>query len=48
MSETVGVIGLGIMGGAISANLLRAGFSVAGVDPDPARVEAMAALGGSR
>jgi putative dehydrogenase len=47
MSETVGVIGLGIMGGAISANLLQAGFSVAGVDLDETRVEALAALGGS-
>jgi 3-hydroxyisobutyrate dehydrogenase-like beta-hydroxyacid dehydrogenase len=47
MSETVGVIGLGIMGGAISANLLRAGFSVAGVDVDETRVEALAALGGA-
>jgi 3-hydroxyisobutyrate dehydrogenase-like beta-hydroxyacid dehydrogenase len=47
MDETVGVIGLGIMGGAISANLLRAGFSVAGVDVDQTRVAALAALGGS-
>jgi 3-hydroxyisobutyrate dehydrogenase-like beta-hydroxyacid dehydrogenase len=47
MGETVGVIGLGIMGGAISANLLQAGFSVAGVDVDETRVEALVALGGS-
>jgi 3-hydroxyisobutyrate dehydrogenase-like beta-hydroxyacid dehydrogenase len=31
---SVGVIGLGIMGSAIAANLRRAGFRVAGVDPD--------------
>ena len=30
--ETVGVIGLGIMGSAMSANLLRAGFDVVGYD----------------
>jgi len=33
--ETVGVIGLGIMGGAMAANLLRGGFRVLGYDPVP-------------
>ena len=30
--QTVGMIGLGIMGSAMSANLMRAGFRVAGFD----------------
>ena len=32
MKKTVGVIGLGIMGGAISANLIKAGWRVQGFD----------------
>ena len=36
-SRTIGIIGLGIMGGAISANLVKAGFSVIGHDIDPDR-----------
>src|SRR2546423_4949738 len=32
---TVGVIGLGIMGSAMSANLVRGGFRVVGYDPVP-------------
>ena len=35
---TVGVIGLGIMGGAVSGNMLRAGFRVIGCDLLPERV----------
>ena len=34
-SHTIGVIGLGIMGGAMSANLLKAGHSVVGFDVSP-------------
>ena len=34
---TVGVIGLGIMGGAFARNLLTAGWRVVGYDPNPAR-----------
>ena len=30
---TVGVIGLGIMGSAMAANLVKAGFEVSGYDP---------------
>jgi L-threonate 2-dehydrogenase len=41
----VGVIGLGIMGGAIARNLQAAGWRVIGVDTDPARREALAASG---
>jgi len=33
--ETVGVIGLGIMGSAMAANLVRGGFRVVGYDPVP-------------
>jgi 3-hydroxyisobutyrate dehydrogenase-like beta-hydroxyacid dehydrogenase len=47
MIRTVGVVGLGIMGSAISANLIRAGFRVVGHDVDPGRVEALAASGGA-
>ncbi len=35
--QTVGMIGLGIMGSAMSANLMRAGFRVAGFDVVPRR-----------
>ncbi len=46
VGTTVGVIGLGNMGGAIAANLLDAGFDVVGIDLDPARVEAFTVRGG--
>lgn len=42
----VGVIGLGIMGSAISANLARAGFAVCGTDVVAARRAALARAGG--
>ncbi len=45
-AQTVGVIGLGIMGGAISGHLLRAGFRVIGHDLLPERVRALEAQGG--
>ena len=35
--QTVGMIGLGIMGSAMSANLMRAGFRVTGFDVVPRR-----------
>src|SRR5438874_7566598 len=34
-SETVGVIGLGIMGSAMAANLVRGGFRIVGYDVVP-------------
>jgi len=34
--QSVGMLGLGIMGSAMAANLLRAGHAVAGYDPDEA------------
>ena len=37
MDKIVGVIGLGIMGGAISRNLVERGWKVIGFDIDPAR-----------
>jgi 3-hydroxyisobutyrate dehydrogenase/glyoxylate/succinic semialdehyde reductase len=45
MTETIGVIGLGIMGGAIARNLARAGHRVIGFDLDAARVEALGDAG---
>src|SRR3954471_6349114 len=45
MDKTVGVIGLGIMGGAISRNLRERGWRVIGVDIDSGRQAALAADG---
>jgi 3-hydroxyisobutyrate dehydrogenase-like beta-hydroxyacid dehydrogenase len=45
MDKTVGVVGLGIMGGAISRNLLERGWRVIGVDVDAGRRAALAADG---
>src|SRR5438105_1813982 len=44
-TNSVAVIGLGIMGGAIARNLVAAGFSVAGFDIDPTRTKALADAG---
>jgi L-threonate 2-dehydrogenase len=41
----VGIVGLGIMGGAFAKNLATAGWRVVGYDTDPARCKAMAKLG---
>ncbi len=46
MSTTVGVIGLGIMGSAMSGNLLKAGFRVVGYDIDASRRDQLKAKGG--
>jgi L-threonate 2-dehydrogenase len=45
--EAVGVIGLGIMGSAMSANLVRAGFEVCGYDPVAAARKRLRAAGGT-
>ncbi len=37
MDKTVGIIGLGIMGGAIARNLVERGWRVIGFDTDAAR-----------
>jgi 3-hydroxyisobutyrate dehydrogenase-like beta-hydroxyacid dehydrogenase len=46
MAATVGVIGLGIMGGAMAGNLLEAGFKVVGYDVVPAARRALKRAGG--
>ena len=43
--KSVAVIGLGIMGGAISRNLIAAGFTVSGFDPDRARADTASSFG---
>ena len=45
MERTAGVIGLGIMGGAMSANLVANGWTVHGYDPSASAREAAAAAG---
>ena len=46
MKADVGVVGLGIMGSAMAKNLLAAGHSVAGYDPDDSALDAHRAAGG--
>ena len=43
--RTVGIIGLGIMGGAIARNLVERGWEVVGFDTDPARRSELAFAG---
>jgi putative dehydrogenase len=43
--QTVGIVGLGVMGGAFAKNLVAAGFQVIGFDIDPARRRAAAKVG---
>ncbi len=45
MTKVVGMIGLGIMGGAMARNLVRDGWRVLGFDTDGAQREALAAEG---
>ena len=45
MAGTIGFIGLGNMGGPMAANLVRAGYTVRGVDLSPASRDAAAAQG---
>lgn len=47
MALNVGICGLGIMGGAFAANLLKNGFAVSGFDPDKSKVTALVKAGGS-
>jgi 3-hydroxyisobutyrate dehydrogenase/glyoxylate/succinic semialdehyde reductase len=46
MDKTVGIIGLGIMGGAIGRNLVERGWRVIGFDTDPARRAELALANG--
>ena len=46
MTKTVGMLGIGIMGSAMSANLMRAGFEVVGYDVLDERMRAFSAAGG--
>jgi 3-hydroxyisobutyrate dehydrogenase-like beta-hydroxyacid dehydrogenase len=46
-SKAIGVIGLGIMGSAMSSNLLKAGFKVLGYDVLPRRREEHRKVGGA-
>jgi putative dehydrogenase len=45
MDKTVGIIGLGIIGGAIAANLMERGWTVIGYDVDKDRMAELAAAG---
>ncbi|MFC7398423.1 NAD(P)-dependent oxidoreductase [Chelatococcus sp. GCM10030263] len=45
MGGTVGIVGLGIMGGAIARNLVERGWTVVGSDLDPGRRAELAAAG---
>ena len=45
MDRTVGIIGLGIMGGAIAANLMERGWTVIGFDVDKDRMAELGAAG---
>jgi 2-hydroxy-3-oxopropionate reductase len=47
VSETVGFIGLGIMGGPMARNLLRAGYHLAVFDIDTRAMEELSAAGGT-
>lgn len=46
MAVTIGFVGLGNMGGAISANLLKSGYLVVGCDLSRKKFRALEALGG--
>jgi 3-hydroxyisobutyrate dehydrogenase-like beta-hydroxyacid dehydrogenase len=45
MEKEAGIVGLGIMGGAMAANLVAAGWRVHGYDPSPAACRAAAGAG---
>jgi putative dehydrogenase len=47
MAGTVGIIGLGIMGGTIAKNLIERGWQVFGTDLDPEKLTALTAAGGT-
>jgi L-threonate 2-dehydrogenase len=41
----IGIVGLGIMGGAVARNLIAAGYNVSGFDTDPGKLTGLAAGG---
>ena len=43
---TVAFVGLGIMGGPMARNLVKAGYDVTGYNRSPAKVDALVAAGG--
>jgi 2-hydroxy-3-oxopropionate reductase len=45
-TSTIGIVGLGIMGGPMAANLLKAGHTVVGYDAQPAALDELSAAGG--
>ncbi len=48
MDQKIGMIGIGIMGSAMSANLLKAGYEVIGYDVVPQQLDGLIRQGGSR
>jgi 3-hydroxyisobutyrate dehydrogenase len=48
MEKIVGIVGVGIMGGAMARNLLKSGFRVIGYDVSETAMQALAAAGGER
>ena len=44
--ETIGLVGVGLLGSAIAERLLAHGFRVLGFDLNASRLEALTALGG--
>ena len=46
MTQTIGVVGLGVMGSAMAGNLLKAGFAVEGYDIAPKARAALRRIGG--
>ena len=47
MDQKIGMIGVGIMGSALSANLLKAGYEVIGYDVAPRQLDGLVRAGGS-
>ena len=47
MPETIGLIGIGLVGEALAKNLLAHGFGVVGYDNNPARNQILGSMGGT-
>ena len=47
MTETIGMLGIGIMGSAMARNLIKAGFAVVGYDPVPTARDRLSDMGGT-